>query len=151
MDITLRKATIKDAKALTELELSAFDPAIYHRISGRQFRYLLTKANAETWVALCGKEICGYGTLLFRKNWDKAHFYSLAVSPAFQGKEIGKKLFEEVEAQARKKYPAMSLEIREDNKKLLERYLKSGYSEERLVPDYYPDRCACIKMKKIFL
>jgi hypothetical protein len=40
------------------------------------------------------------------------------------------------------------MEIRADNRKLLDRYLGLGYSRYRDVADYYPDGSGCIKLKR---
>jgi len=77
-------------------------------------------------------------------------FYSLAVLPEAQGGALGRRLFEAIEAAARKRGLGVITEVRADNRKLHERYLGLGYKEFERKTDYYPDGCAAIRMKRLF-
>lgn len=150
MSVSVRRVANSDVDALRDVEMQSFESAQYDLISARQFRYLINKGNAEIWAASSDGLICGYIIVLFKKNSAFGRFYSMAVSPAYQGHNIGKILFELAEKiVVQKGCKGMLLEIREDNLKLLSRYQALGYDITRQVPDYYPDGVACIKMKKI--
>jgi ribosomal protein S18 acetylase RimI-like enzyme len=151
MNPTIRTATLDDVPALLELEQKAFDPTYYYLTSRRQFRYLLTKGNADILAAVENDKLYGSGILLYRRNSGFARFYSLSVSPDYQGGSIGKILFQAAEQKAlARNCIGMLLEIRSDNTKLLQRYQSLGYSVYREVSHYYPDGCSCLKLKKTF-
>lgn len=147
----IRLANEQDAAALAALEARAFDPAYYHLMSSNQYRHLLTKGNADILVTERNGMLCGALILLYRANSAFGRMYSIAVDPDFQGGEVGKALFEAMEAHVREKgMRGVLLEIRDDNIRHYERYIRLGYAENGRVADYYPDGHGCIKMKKIF-
>ncbi len=149
MKTQIRQANLNDLNSLISLEQESFNKKKYHLTNPRQFKYLLTKANAEIWLAEIDNEIIGMSVLLFRRNTHTARLYSICVSPSKQGGNIGKDLF--IHAQQRtkaKNLGTMSLEIRSDNTKHRQRYTALGYVQTKILPDYYPDGCSGIKMKK---
>lgn len=138
-----------DIQSLVLIEQSAFDPSLYHLISVQQFRYILTKANAEIWIATSDSTICGMYVLFFRQNSTYARLYSLAVTSAFQGGEVGKKLFVHAEKRVLEKgLTGMLQEVRADNDRLITRYIKLGYEIIGTVKNYYPDGVSGIKLKR---
>lgn len=150
MTVTIRRAHSRDVSTLQTIEMQAFDAAKYDLTSGRQFRYLVSKGNAEIWLACEKDKVLGYITMLYRKNSHFGRLYSIAVLPEYQGKTVGKALFEHAEKTVLKhKAKGMLLEIREDNTRALNRYLGLGYNVTGRVADYYPDHSACVKMKKV--
>ncbi len=147
----IRAATLDDLNALVRIEKNAFNTSIYHLTPRRQFRYLLTKANAQIWIAMLKGEPCGYIILLLRKNTQFGRLYSIAVTSDHQGGEIGKALFLHAEKCIKQeKLNGMILEIRADNARHLERYIYLGYTIFGRIENYYPDESACIKLKKVF-
>lgn len=149
MNLTIRKAKIKDLDDLVEIEKSAFDQNYYYLISKSQFNYLLTKANAEIWLAFQGEVKCGMIVLLYRKNSHYARLYSISVLPDFQGRGIGNQLM----AHGQKSIIAKGLkeirqEVRSDNKKLIKKYKKDGFKIYVKQSKYYPDGVSCCKLKK---
>lgn len=149
--LTIRKATLHDLDALMAIELSVFSPASYHLTNKRQYHYLLTKAKAEIWVTECDKVICAAAVLFFKKNTSLIRLYSIAVLPEFQGNAVGKALFEHAEDQVRlNAKKGLTLEVRLDNQRHTQRYLKLGYQPYSEVDEYYPDGMACLKLKKLF-
>lgn len=147
----IRAATLNDLDDLVKLEKKAFDPMIYSIMPRRQFKYLIEKGNAEIWVEERNNILCGSATLLYRKNSQMIRFYSLSVDPDFQGGEIGKDMFKFAESRVKdKNLKGMLLEIRGDNTRLFDRYMRLGYSKTYTVPNYYPDGEMCIKLKKVF-
>ncbi|MCB1652011.1 MAG: GNAT family N-acetyltransferase [Alphaproteobacteria bacterium] len=151
MAVIIRRAQTSDISDLTRIETRTFDPEKYHLTSRANLRHLLNKGNAELWLAFKDKTPCGMTILLFRKNMSWGRLYSIAVLPEFQGGDIGKKLFEHAENTIKaKKLRGMILEIRADNTRHKERYLKRGYTLWGQTPNYYPDGAPCIKLKKTF-
>lgn len=149
----IRPATPDDAAALAGIEREAFDPAHYSGIWGiRQFRRAIAGGRHLVLVAcLDDDRPAGYGLGMVRAGSGLVRFYSLAVAGAAKGRGLGEALFHAMEAAAQERgYAGMTLEIRKDNGFLHRRYLSFGYAPYREIPDYYPDGCACIKMKKLF-
>lgn len=149
--MNIRTAKPEDTNALYEIETACFNPDQYHQTHKRQIRYLLTKGNADILLLEDKTGICGYSIILYKKRSTLGRLYSIAVKPELQGGEIGKKIFDASENAVKKRgLKGMILEIREDNNRHLERYLKLGYTQFGKAPDYYPDRASCLKLKKIF-
>ena len=75
----IRKSTADDVSALVHIENRAF---VTDRISRRSFRYLMSKANAVTLVAVGDSStIRGYAIILFNRGTSLARLYSIAVDP----------------------------------------------------------------------
>lgn len=146
---TFRKAKEIDIPGLVDIEKSCFDPLKYDLTSRSQFRYLITKANAELWLACRDNEIAGYATILYRRKSNGGRVYSVAVLPRYQNKGIGKALLLCCEKMvAKKSLLSIVLEVRRDDIKGRQIYESLGYKKMSEIADYYPDHCACIKMKK---
>ena len=109
----IRNAMADDVSALVEIENRAFTS---DRISRRSFRYLMSKANAATLVAVeNGGAPCGYAIVLFNRGTSLARLYSIAVDPDRQGQGIGGALLLAAETVARQHAAAyMRLEVRDD-------------------------------------
>ena len=87
----------------------------------------------------------------FKKNTSLMRLYSIAVLPEFQGNAVGKALFEHAEDQVKlNAKKGLTLEVRLDNQRHIQRYLKLGYQPYSEVDEYYPDGMACLKLKKLF-
>ncbi len=151
MDITTRLATLSDLDDLTRIENRAFDEEKYFLNSRRNYRHYLTRGNVKVIVALADDQVVGSAVLFFRSTSQFGRFYSLAVDPDFQGGAVGKILFQAAEDYCRSRtMKGMILEIREDNDRLCNRYIESGYKRSGEVRDYYPDRARCFKFRKYF-
>lgn len=153
MRVTFRQATLDDLDSLLRIEQQAFPAHVYHPINRRQFRYLLSRAQAEIWLAeqdsATGPQVCGAAILFFRKGATYARLYSIAVLPSGQGQGVGTALMEQVEARARAKgLRALRQEVRADNLTLINRHLRRGYRPYGQAADYYPDGSACLKLTK---
>lgn len=153
MRVTLRQATLDDLDRLLAIEQQAFPADLFHQISRRQYRYLLTRARAEIWLAaLQGSAdplACGASILLFRKGADFARLYSIAVLPSGQGQGVGSALMAQAEDRARDRgLSALCQEVRADNQALIDRHRRNGYRPYGQTPAYYPDGTACLKLIK---
>jgi ribosomal protein S18 acetylase RimI-like enzyme len=149
MALSITPARTTDLDRLVAVEGAAFDPALYLLMSRRQFAAHLASPRALILVARdSGAGAVGYALCFRRRGTGWLRLYSLAVDPAFQGGRVGAELFRAVEDAARREGLGVQLEIRADNRKLLDRYLGLGYSRYRDVADYYPDGAGCIKLKR---
>ncbi len=142
----LRHASLGDLAALVALEQACFTT---DRISPRQFRYLLTRANAVILVAESEQEIFGDAVVLFSRATSVARVYSLAVAESWRGRGVGLALMKMAEAEAwshRRAY--LRLEVREDNHQALNLYRSLGYRRLGEVNDYYQDHTGAVRLEK---
>jgi len=150
-DFEIRIANLTDLDCLCTLEKNTFDPLKYHILSRRQFRYLLTKGNADILVASYDRAIVGVADLFYRKTSSLGRLYSLAVHPNFQKQSIGHLLFYTLEKTIKQKgLKGFLCELRQDQVRLLNFYTKLGCKQISILPNYYPDGMSGIKMKKLF-
>src|SRR4030042_4893985 len=142
----IRKAILNDVNGLVEIEEATFDT---HKISRRNFRYLLTKANAETLVDEDRGIIRGYALLLFHSGTSLGRLYSIAVHPHYRGRDIGEELLFEIEKIAiERDCVYLRLEVRSDNDPARSLYLKFGYKKIGIIPEYYEDRMEATRYEK---
>lgn len=144
--ITVRKARKDDLGGMVALENRSFEFDLFTR---KQYRYLIAKANSTAFVLLVSKIISGTAIVLWRKNSTKAHLYTIAVDPAFQGRGLGKRLLDVCLKEARRRgCDRFSLEVRADNNRAIALYKKSGYEITGRVAKYYEDDCDALQMQK---
>jgi ribosomal protein S18 acetylase RimI-like enzyme len=153
--MSIRRATAADVPALVALERRAFDPRLYTPMSPARFRANVASPTCEAFVFVedgdAGRAgaVLGYSLGLRRTGSEWLRFYSLAVDASAKGRGIGEALFRHFEDNARALgLSTVLLEIREDNAFLRERYERYGYATYRRVDAYYPDGCACLKMRR---
>jgi len=150
-DIEIRLANLNDLDCLWTLEKDTFDPFKYHILSRRQFRYLLTKGNADILVAYHDKTILGAAILFYRKTSSLARLYSIAIHPNSQKQSIGHLLFYNLEKTMKKKdLKGFLCEFRQDQNWLSNFYTKLGCKMIAILPNYYPDGMSGVKMQKLF-
>lgn len=141
-----RIANLEDLDALVAIENRAF---AIDRFSRRSFRYLLTKANAETLVEERDGKMCGYVMLLFNIGTSLARLYSLAIDPEYQGKGIGHDLITAAEEVATdRNCITLRLEIRKDNIPSIRFFEKHGYKQFDVLEDYYEDHMEGLRYEK---
>ncbi len=144
--ITVRKARKNDLGGMVALENRSFDFDLFTR---KQYRYLIAKANSTAFVLLVGKLIVGSAIILWRKNSTKAHLYTIAVDPKFQGRGLGRKLLDRCLKEARSQgCDRFSLEVRADNHPAITLYRNSGYKIIGRITRYYEDGCDALQMQK---
>jgi ribosomal protein S18 acetylase RimI-like enzyme len=145
----IRTATIDDIDALVELENRCFE---LDRLSRRNFRYMLTKANAATLVEDCEGSLTGYVLVLFHTGTSLARMYSIAVDPQTRGEGLGGTLIEAAEAAALKRGCVyMRLEVRPDNAGAIALYRKHNYRQFGVFDDYYEDRADALRFEKLLV
>ena len=85
----IRPAALADIDALFQLELASFAS---DRLSRRQFRYMLTRAHAQTLIAEADTGLLGYVLVLFSRATSVARLYSIAVAGQARGQGVGRAL-----------------------------------------------------------
>ncbi len=142
----IRLATLDDVDRLLELEQRCFDS---DRISRRQFRYMITKANATLLIDEAGGALLGYVLVLFSRGTSMARLYSIAVDPDTRGQGIGGALAQAAESSAWEHHRAyMRLEIRKDNTASLTLFERQGYRRFGELHDYYEDHMDAWRLEK---
>ena len=142
----IRRATLADLDALVDIEDRAFE---IDRFSRRSFRYLLTKANAETLVIENRGKVVAYAMLLFNIGTSLARLYSIAVDSKMLGKGLGKQLLKALEKTAiEHDCITLRLEVRKDNKRAINFYTKLGYKPCGHIDDYYEDHMPALRYEK---
>lgn len=150
MNDAIRAASLADLDRLVDIEQAVFAPPAYEPMSRRQFRRHIDSPRADLLACTRNGRVIGYGLGLTRSTSRFLRFYSLAVDPEAQGGAVGRTLFEAIEAAAHARGLGVITEVRADNRRLHERYVALGYRPFERKPDYYPDGCAAIRMKKPF-
>lgn len=141
-----RLATLKDLPALLALE--ARFPS--DRIGRRAFRHLLTRANAEVWVAGSRGRVAASLVILFRRGARYARLYSIVTDPALRSRGIGSALARLAERRAcARGCDRIGLEARARDARVLRWYRGFDYSEHARLPGFYEDGAAAMRMQKI--
>lgn len=144
----LRAARAADVAGILELErLFPGD-----RMSPASVRRFLRVPSANVFVAESrGGEIVGALVLSFRRGCDWARLYSIAVAPSARGQGLGVRLMRRAERCARDRgCRGLRLEVREDNHVARGLYRRLGYDERQVLPDYYEDRSAGLRLWRDF-
>ncbi|MCG6942464.1 MAG: GNAT family N-acetyltransferase/peptidase C39 family protein [Thiohalocapsa sp.] len=165
----IRPAVPEDLDALVALESASFDS---DRITRRQFRYMLARAQAVLLVATETRAagaveprsaaeaagapadtsvppLLGYVLVLFNRATSVARLYSIAVDARARGRGIGQAL---VAAAERATWDAdrayLRLEIRRDNLPSQRLFEGLGYRRFGVLSDYYNDHMEALRYEK---
>lgn len=142
----IRSAKLKDMDRLLEIEQDCFRT---DQLSRRNFRYLLTKANAQTIVDEVNGAIRGYAMLLFRRGTATARLYSFATATEFRRQGVAIKLLTTVEERAKACHCLLlRLETRSDNLPMQQLVTENGYKKLDVVANYYQDGMDAIRFEK---
>lgn len=142
----IRQASIEDWKALCELEEIGFSK---DRFSPEQWRYLLIRAHATTFVVEADHRLCGAAILLWRKGCAIARLYSIVVDPDCRGQGLGKRLFETCQSVAAQHgCKRIHLEVRADNHSAIEFYEDRGFQVVESLSGYYEDGMNGLRLVK---
>jgi ribosomal protein S18 acetylase RimI-like enzyme len=143
--LTIRRATLEDVEALLELEQTF--PT--DRLEKRNFKYFLTKAKADIWIAEENGTMLGDAVVLYRQSIHSSRLYSIVVSPKARGKGIGAKLLTHCESAAQERGSTiLRLEVRTDNDAAISLYRSRGYDLITAIADYYEDGSSALRMRK---
>ena len=144
--IEITPATQLDLHRLTELESEIF---VSDRISCRQFKYLLTKANSIVVKAEKAKVVLGYMVLLMRKKSRKLRVYSIGVVDSARRYGIAGSLLMYAEKEAMNRHKSrLTLEVCEHNHPALKLYAENGFSVYGRKEDYYENGCTALLLQK---
>ena len=134
----IRSGKAKDLPRLIALEDKCFTGDL---ISPRSFRSFMKNRSSHLLVAEDDTEsLLGYAVVLFRKGSATARLYSLAVDPDAEGKGVGSQLLGGIEAVAKNlDCTTISLEVRKDNQRAADLYIRHGYAFQCDLPGYYED------------
>ena len=142
----VRYGTLNDIPDLVELELQCFDCDIINR---RQFRHMLTKANADLLVIEDNRRTVAYVLVLYSRNSKIARLYSIAVAAHVRKNSLGQRLVEAAENAARRRYcTRIRLEIRKDNFNSIKLFQRMGYQQFGVHSEYYEDHMDAVRMEK---
>ncbi len=143
----IRTADVSDLEALVGIERSSF---VSDRISRRQWRYMLTRAHADTLLAETPDgRIDGYVLVLYNRATSVARLYSIAVADHARGSGLGKRLVKAAEQAATQQGRAyLRLEIRRDNDASLALFRGTGYRSFGILDDYYEDHMQALRFEK---
>ena len=142
----IRSATLQDIDVLIDLETQCFEE---DRISRRQFRHLLTRANAAVLVDERDGRIVGDVVVLFSRATSVARLYSLAVAPEARGRGVARELVHAAEQVAWSNQRAyLRLEVRKDNSVAIGLYERLGYRRFGEWVDYYDDHADAWRYEK---
>ena len=103
-------------------------------------------------VAEEGKELVGYAGMMFTGG-SQADVVTLAVNPAYWGQGTGMALLTALVDEAEKRgYAEVLLEVREDNPRARQLYLRHGFTEVGIRRGYYqPSGVDAVVMRKKLL
>ncbi len=136
---TITPATSADIKGLIQLENNLFTS---DRISPRQFRYLINRANSIVVKAEEERTILGYMVLLKRRDSRKLRLYSIAVASQARKLGIARQMLAFAEqAAAEHNCASVVLEVCETNTEALQLYKSAGFGEYGSKPGYYENGC----------
>ncbi len=147
--MSVRRGGLEDLEELVALEARCFET---DRLSRRNFRYLLSRANALTLVEDEAGALNGYAMLLFNTGTSLARLYSVAVDPRSRGLGLGARLLEAAEGAAREHdCVSVRLEVRADNGPAIGLYEKAGYRRFGAIEDYYEDHQRALRFEKFLI
>jgi ribosomal protein S18 acetylase RimI-like enzyme len=150
----IRPAEIADLDALLALEQVAFSS---DRLTRRQLRHLITRAQAEFLVALWDEAetpptLLGDVLVLFNRATSVARLYSIAVAEAARGQGVGRALVEAAERATWVRQRAyLRLEIRRDNLASQRLFERLGYRRFGMRPAYYQDKMEALRYEKALM
>lgn len=144
--IKISPVTLADRGDLIRLENELFS---CDRISPRQFRYLINRANSIVVKVEQEKTILGYMILLQRSNSSKLRLYSIAVAPWARKLGVAKHLLDHAEQVAvQHHYSVIILEVCENNASATQLYRSAGFIKYGEKPGYYEDGCTALLFVK---
>ncbi len=142
--ITLAK--LADLRGLIALESEIFES---ERISARQFRYLVTKANSVVVKVENEGKMLGYMILLKRKKSSRLRIYSIGVAGFSRKSGVATDLLLYAEYQARLlSLTLLTLEVCEHNYPAMQLYSRVGFSLYGKRKEYYEDGCTALLLRK---
>jgi ribosomal protein S18 acetylase RimI-like enzyme len=135
--VRLRPALPDDVDGLAALEELVFGAEV-HRISRRQWRYLVSRSGSRTVIAELDGRLVGALVLTCRAGGRVLRVYSLAVHPQARRRGIARLFLEEAEAVARReRFDLIHLEVGRNNRPAIALYQAAGFAVVATLRDYY--------------
>lgn len=133
-ETVVRPMTVEDIAAVVEIEKESFaTPWTPHA-----FRMEMKNCLAVYRVVEVDGRVAAYGGM-----WlilDEVHVTNIAVHPDYRGRHLGRKIMEELIAEARQRnLLRMTLEVRKQNHVAITLYKKLGFLMAGIRPGYYQD------------
>jgi ribosomal protein S18 acetylase RimI-like enzyme len=147
--VTIRRADPADLDTLLALEAASFPG---DRMSRRAFRHALRSPATEVWVVEEDGGVLACAVLHFRRGDGSARLYSIAVDGKARGRGVAGSLLACLEERALSRgFPELRLEVRSDNAAALRLYERAGYERVAVIPAYYADGEAAVKLRRRLL
>lgn len=141
-----RDANPEDLTSLVAIENAAFAT---DRLSRRQFRWMLSRANAALRILEIDGAVAGYLLLLFHRGTSLARLYSIALSDGHRGGGLGAVMLAEAERVAlARDCVRLRLEVHPDNAAAIRLYRAAGYRPFGVFADYYQDHSDALRFEK---
>ncbi len=139
-------AEIRDIPLLYALENQSFSN---DKITRRQFRYLMTRANSILVKAEDCGVLLGYMILLKRITSSNLRIYSIAVSISARRQGVaGAMLLHAEEMALTFGYRRLTLEVCEQNIPAVKFYTIAGFRQYGIKTNYYEDGCTALLLHK---
>ncbi|WP_158774308.1 GNAT family N-acetyltransferase [Cobetia sp. L2A1] len=95
------------------------------------------------------RSVLGYGTLLFRRNSQRARLYSFCLHPDARGRGLAQQLLSALECLACEQgCQQLDLEVHTGNAPAIALYERHGFAKYGRLTDYYADGASAWKMRK---
>ena len=147
--IYIAPAVMADLDALVALENMCF---VSDRLTRRQFRYMLQRAQSVTLVARLERRLIGYVSVLFKRATSVARLYSIAVAAEARRMGVARALVAAAEQAAWvRERDYLRLEIRHDNLASQRLFERLGYRRCGIVANYYADRMTALRYEKMLV
>jgi [ribosomal protein S18]-alanine N-acetyltransferase len=139
----LSGATPRDAASLATLHAASFNRGW----SEHEMEQLLTDRSVLADRAVAGRRNVGF--ILSRRGGDEAEILSVAVTRAWQGRGLARKLLDlHLRRLAGLKLHAVLLEVGEDNTPARRLYARAGFREVGRRPGYYAGGKAALVLRR---
>jgi len=154
--VTLRLAEPGDARAIAEMSRDfvesglgwRYDPDHIQRVLRRRETVVLVAAERQTYVARERPGLAGFAIMDFGE--ERAHLVLLAIQPTLRRRGIGRRLVDWlIESAVTAGMASVHLELRASNEAARRFYRALGFAETVLMPRYYNDREAAMRMLRV--
>jgi len=144
-EATLALARLADAPVIAELSRTLIETGLPWSWFPRRVAASLRDPETNVLVARAGERIAGFG--IMRYGAEAAHLDLFAVDRPWQRRGLGRRLLGWLERPARVAGLArIVLEVRADNAGARACYERLGYRKLALLPGYYQDREAALRL-----
>jgi ribosomal-protein-alanine N-acetyltransferase len=144
-EATLALARLADAPAIARISRALIETGLPWSWVPQRVEASLRDPETNVLVARAGDRIAGFG--IMRYGVEEAHLDLFAVDRAWQRQGLGRRLLEWLERPARVAGLArIVLEVRAENAGARAFYERLGYRPLALLPGYYQDREAALRL-----